>query len=617
MFVSASSKTKTGGMTKTKYGAIWPAASSDLQIELGCIQKGGTWKNKRGLVCGEGLQFHHQQVVNLCWPKTDNHRWHETCLKAMCENRVTVLMGPGSSGKTHEASKWALVEYWADPDNTTILISSTDARGLELRIWGEIKKLWQEAKDRFDWLPGHPLDSKHCLSTDKIEEDQIRDLRNGIIGIPCIVGTRFLGLGKYVGIKNTRVRLIADEAQFMPASFLESIPNLEKNLYDPVNNRGFKAVILGNPLDPTDSLGKAAEPCDGWTSVGEPDKTTTWKTRFDNGICVNLVGTDSPNFDFPQDEPPRFPYLVCNSSIASTVSFYSKQSQQYFTQCVGIMKTGLIARRVISREMCRQFETFDPVVWSTTKRTKIYAVDAAYGNIGGDRCVGGDIEFGKDIRERTVIEVHPPVIVPVTYQLQGTIPEDQIAEFVRGECENKGIPPENVFFDATGRGSLGTSFARIWSAQVNPIEFGGVSTLRPVCQDLFIVDEKTKTRRLKLCSEHYSKFVTELWFSVRYVVESNQLRSLPDEVMDEGCKREWKIVRGNRIEIETKAEMKLRTGRSPDMFDWLATAVEGARRRGFQISKLANEMPQTQEWKETLLKKSLSLQRRSRLNFAV
>lgn len=598
-------------MSVTKYGVAWPSTLPDITIELSCLRAGGQWFNRRRQRCGEGSFQHHLNASKLLWPEMDDHRWHRICLENMCQNKVTVLMGPGSSGKTHEASKFALTEYFTAPESTTILISSTDIRGLELRIWGEIKKLWNMAKARFDFVPGHLIDSKHCISTDDIQEDEARDLRNGIIGIPCIVGNRFIGLGKYVGIKNKRVRLIADEAQFMQASFLDSISNLEQN-------QDFKAIILGNPLDPMDSLGKAAEPKDGWPSIGEPAKTCVWKTKFKGGACVNLVGTDSPNFDYPQDQPPKFPYLIRKDSIESTVSFYGDKSQQYFTQCVGIMKTGLVARRVINREMCNRFGAFKTVIWATTKRARIYALDAAYGNIGGDRCVGGWIEFGKDMENRNVIEIHEPVIVPVQYRLDGAMPEDQIAEYVKGECEMVGIPPENVFFDSTGRGALGTAFARLWSSSVNPIEFGGTPTTRPVCQDIFIVDEKTKHRRLKLCTEHYSKFVTELWFSVRYVIESEQLRSMPQNVMEEGCQREWKIVRGNKIEIESKPEMKERTGRSPDLFDWLATAVEGARRKGFVISKLANEqLNNSDEWMQDLQRKSRALATSGRLNYAV
>jgi hypothetical protein len=210
-----------------------------------------------------------------------------------------------------------------------------------------------------------------------------------------------------------------------------------------------------------------------------------------------------------------------------------------------------------------------------------------------------------------------PIIIPVSYQAGGAQSEDQIADYVRMECEQAGIPPDCVFFDATGRGSLGTAFARLWSADVNPVEFGGNPTTRPVSQDIFTIDEKTKIRRLKLCTEQYSKFVTELWFSVRYTIESDQLRNLPADVMEEGCQREWKIVRGDRIEIETKSEMKERTGRSPDLFDWLATAIEGARRKGFMISKLANEqVGNNAGWMKDLERRSKALASTGRLNYA-
>ncbi len=48
--------------------------------------------------------------------------------------------------------------------------------------------------------------------------------------------------------------------------------------------------------------------------------------------------------------------------------------------------------------------------------------------------------------------------------------------------------------------------------------------------------------------------------------------------------------------------MKERTGRSPDLFDCLAIAVEGARRRGFTISKLANQSSESDNlvWLEAL-----------------
>jgi hypothetical protein len=91
------------------------------------------------------------------------------------------------------------------------------------------------------------------------------------------------------------------------------------------------------------------------------------------------------------------------------------------------------------------------------------------------------------------------------------------------------------------------------------------------------------------CDEQYSKFVTEMWYSVREVIEGDQLRELPEEVMMEGCLREFYVVLGNKIEIEPKEDTRKRMGRSPDLFDWLSIAIEGCRQRGFKIRRLGSD----------------------------
>jgi hypothetical protein len=102
--------------------------------------------------------------------------------------------------------------------------------------------------------------------------------------------------------------------------------------------------------------------------------------------------------------------------------------------------------------------------------------------------------------------------------------------------------------------------------------------------------EENGVRRLKRCDEEYSKFVTELWFSVREVIMGNQMRELPHDVAAEGCSREYYIVRGNLTEVEPKEDMKLRLQHSPDLFDWLAVCVEGARQKGFKIETIGREV---------------------------
>lgn len=599
------------------YNAQWDDSLCELQIVMKCIQKGGEWKGKsKGQTCGAPLSLLYKRMRRILWPYLDDEdngqRWHKLCRDTIIENRVVCLMGSGSSGKTHEAAWVSLCMYFCDPDNTCVLVSSTDIRGLRMRVWGEISKLWGEAVQQYDFLPGHMIDSKLAIATDSLsdgdfDDRSVRDFRKGIVGIPTVQNGKFVGLGKWIGIKQKRVILVGDEMQMMGSSFLSAFSNLNKN-------EEFRAIILGNPNDLLDPLGKASEPKDGWDKHMQPTKTCVWETRFLGGKCVNLIGTDSPNFDFPPDKPTRFKYLISKEKIAETLSFFPMESFEYYSQCVGSMKTGTLAKRVLTRGTCESNHALErDVNWENSNRIKVASLDAAY---GGDRCVFRHGEFGNAVGGKKLLLAHDPEIVPVVPGMDMDA-EYQIARFVKQKCEALGIEPSNFFYDATGRGSLGTALAREWSAQTNPVESGGVPTERPVCLDLFIIDDKTKVRRLKLCSEHYSKRITEYWFSVRYTVESGQLRGMDQETMEEMCSREWNL-KGFRYEVEPKGDMKERIGRSPDKGDCLAILIEGARRRGFQISKLANqeETKPSSEWFTTRSNRHSEILRSKELTFA-
>lgn len=580
------------------YGATWPSTASDVEIEMGCVRKGGKWITN-GRECGQGLSFHYEQIRKLFWPKLDDHRWHRLIRDTIIENKCTVLAGPASSGKTHEAAWIFLLEYLIFPEETCVLVSSTDARGLRGRIWSEITMLWQEAREKYEWIPGNLLDSRFSILTDALDEDEFdrkaRNYRKCIQGVPCRESATS-GLLRYAGWKQKRMRLVADEAGQMSPEFINGITNLNSNI-------DFKCVILGNFKDPLDCLGKCAEPRDGWAAHMAPMKTDVWDTFFPLvGKCVNLIGFDSPNFDFPKkdpSDPDRYPYMIGEKRISEIETSFGRNSEQFMSYCWGSMKISTISNRVLTGEICEKNNCFDDVVWEGSPTIKVAGLDASW---GGDRCPITVAEFGKDVSGKIVLKAYPPVIVPVSPQ-PGQDADYAIAEFCKDFCEERSIPPENFFHDSTGRGSLGTALARVWSAQCNPIEFGGVPSKRPVTLDYFWRDPKTGERRLKLACEHYSKFVTELWFSVRYCAEAGQLKNLPREVFEEFAMRIWEKVSGDRYEIESKSGtqskpgMKQRTGRSPDLADSLAISVEGARLRGFQISKLANEQSITDSTK--------------------
>ena len=569
-------------MSIHKYGLTWADEYEPLDIEFHCIRKGAAWCAKNGT----SLFDHYKAAQMILWPDDHHHRWSDLTLKSILDNQVTVLMGPGDSNKTYSMVRFALVDFFAFPNNTLSIVSSTDSRGLELRIWGKMKDLFNRAKEFRDDLPGVVVDYLKCITPDEIDKSgqQARTINKGIICVPCVATGDNSGLGRYIGIKppnspgkhDGRLRHYGDECQAMKPTFLDAYSNW-------MGKPDFKGVMSGNPTDTLDPLGKAAEPLDGWDNFPEPKKTTTWRSRFYNACVVNLVGSDSPNFDYDRNQPPKFPELISWLKIEAVAKTWGKDSIQYYSQCIGVMKPGFDGKRVITRELCRANRASEQVIWDGGERTQVYAIDPAYG--GGDRCSALHVEFGVSTEGVQTILMHEPKIIPINVNLAES-PEEQIAKFVYADTVELGIPSENIFYDAFGKGTVGFSFAKVFGLNPPvPVESGGSPSARPVRHDLFVTD-KNGTTRLKRCDEHYKKKISELWFSVRYIIECGQMRGMTQETIDEGCLREYMVVENGKFEVESKKDMKERIGRSPDLMDVAAIACEGCRQRGFKIRRL-------------------------------
>jgi len=545
------------------YGLEWPNGTTSIAIHVYCIRNGGLFKDANGKNVGAPLFNLYREMQTLLWgERCEHHDWSDLMLKTILENRITTVQGPHDSGKTHVMARYALVDYFCFPKETLILMSSTDLRGLELRVWGEVKELFNLARESWPEAPGTAVDSMHGIFTDEIGDNgDARDIRRGLICIPVLDSdNQWKGIQKWVGVKQKRRRMLADETQFYASPFLDTLANINKQRSD------FKGVFVGNPIGDGDPLDKLAEPMDGWSNLPEINATTTWKNRM-GGITIQLLGSDSPAIRFPG----KYGYLIDQSDIDYVESYWGRESSKWWNQVLGMRPPSIDARRVITRDLVDKFGAQKEVIWGVGEIITVYAVDAGY---GGDRCIGGEARFGKDINGKLVISLGKPRSIPVRMYPKSTPaedripPEDQIAEYVKADCERLGIPSANVFHDSTGRGSLGSAFARLWRHDTNPVEFGGSPTPRPVLADLFIYDEKLKKKRLQRCDEHYVKRVSELHYSVRYVIEGKQMRDLPNDVRDELCIRNWDRVKGDKIEVEGKEETKDRFGRSPDLADW-------------------------------------------------
>jgi hypothetical protein len=595
-------------MSVTRYGCTWE--DTDLQIELWAIRAGGKWMHK-GKECGEGLFTHYRNAFSLLWPTDDHHRWSDLGLRRICENEINVFLGASDTSKTYLLSRFIVTDWWANPHNTLWMVSSTELRGAELRILGVLKGLFNRARELHPWLPGRYLEGKHAFVNDDESDDEARMLTKGIIFIPCKSNNSWVGMGAYCGVKpqkGGRLGHAGDEVSFMQPSFLDAYSNW-------YGKENFKGLLSANPTDLEDPSCIASEPIEGWENWHDTEKTQEWRSKWYDAWVTCFDGRDTPNNDFPGPKP-RYPYLIGNKKMDAVAKAEGgRDSDLWMMQCAGKPRPGAEKMKVITRQMCENNKTFEDVIWSGKPRIQIVGNDAAYMGVGGDRNVLVRVEFGEDVEGKSVLSIHPPVIVTISAKDSRTT-EDKIADFVKTYCEGVGCPPENFFFDA--RATLAVAYAKVWSPLVNAVDFGGSPTDRPVSLDDFVWDGEIKTRRLKTCKEHYSKFVSELWFTIHYAILSQQIRNMPKEVASEGYKRLWKYTKGNRIEIETKAEMKARTQQSPDLFDALVTAVEGARRRGFNISKLANpeDVGQDRSWLSELNRQAREKRKSAQLDYA-
>jgi hypothetical protein len=572
------------------YNWRWPANIHPLELEFECIKKGGAWKRQDGQTAGMGLFYHYKKAISIWCPEFYQHRWFDALLQGYLPHEWIGIAGPKDSGKTSGLAVILLTDYWAFPTCTSIILSSNTMKSLKNRVFGEITMRFRAARRRIPWLPGHMIEGDCRIVTDEHDECvDGRDVRNGFIGIPVKAGDK-KSMEDIMGIKNKRKRWMIDELQTLPAAALDGTANFMQNDAD------CKVIGPGNPSNISDAHGKLCQPhqsLGGWESgIDQKGKTTTWRTTFANGICIQFPGFDSPNFDIPEDQPVPFPMIMTRAQMVKDAETWGKTDWHFAMFNLGQWPRGMASNRVITRLMCINAHALDEARWAGPQSTTIVVCDAGF---GGDRCVVHEMRFGRELwRPSNAGEVNASTLISQTPPEDETrevlervathiIPiegndvkeaENQIVDWCRDYCGQRRIPPDHFGYEPGMRTSLVQKMSDNWSPKCQVVDFGGKPSEGDVSYDIKVP-----------CREYYFNFNTELWYSWRLVIECQQFRGLDAETMDEACMREYMKVGGNKIKLETKEDFKKKVGFSPDRADGIVVGVELAKRLGFVIKR--------------------------------
>lgn len=497
-------------------------------------------------------------IIQSLWHPADYemHFWSDRRLRSVCEHDFVIWMGPASSGKTTDAAAIALA-YWLEaPWETAVIVCSTTKDMLRKRIWGQIARLWNRLPAKIPYK-GVMTDANCTIRW----EDS--DMVNAIMGVAVADGPVEEAINNLIGIHTKRVLLVLDEMQGVREAIMGALPNMAKNPES-------KFLGMGNPTSMMSMLCKYAEPLGGWGSVirGEtPDWPISEGEYQGTGRALFFDGRKSPAVLDPE-WGRRNSWMINRAQVDKAIATKGENHPEVWTMTIGWPPPVGTDNTVLDVQIIEAFRCREKAIWSDGYMTGA-ALDPAFVE-GGDSKILQFFKYGRvndELGSRWVIELGEWLEVPIDASEDADFStEYQIVYYCRERCQSKGIKPADFGVDMTGIGrGLKMIFDKEWGSCAG-IEFGGNPTDLPV-------GETGKTAK-----EVFDRRSSELNIMIRYFANSHGLRGISKEVEEQACQR--KTFQKIKHMVETKEQMKKRTGRSPDHCDAAAIAVDMCRQRG-------------------------------------
>jgi len=546
------------------YGILYHQRVTMPQLEIIGFRNGGSLASG-----GISMFDHFRNYCKDALPKLEWNPWIEWQFRSLCDDsyaykdgktivRSINWTGCASAGKTHCAAIYAVLWFAANPHKSAVTLVSSSKGMLKRRIWPTIQAVHSELC-RGPYVFGHMIDSQTMLKAAK------DDAKHAIAGVAIQGGELAAAVENLKGLHCPRILVIIDEAPGTSEAIMETIPNIRVGCQD------LTILTIGNAISHLDIHGYCCEPAAGWPSISV--ESSTWKTKgvekwnLPSGRADHFDGFKSPNVVAGKT---LYKYLYTYEDYtAARANSQERQTIQLWSSARGFWTPAGVLKTIFDEVMVEKYG-YGKFIWQSYSEP-IASLDPAF---GGDGCILQFADYGDLPNQRIGIQLKEFINIQADPTSKDVI-DYQIARRVMVECDKRRIRPEKFAMDATGTGRGVYAVLKQEWGDVLRVEFGGA----PSAKSSSSADPRPS-------DEVYDRRVTELWYSAREFLLSDQLKGLYHEATVQFCSREYTIKKP-KICLDTKEECKKKIGRSPDHADAIVVLIELCRARlganaGFQ-----------------------------------
>lgn len=519
---------------------------------------------------------------------------------ALFSSNLIAVMGGSAQGKSYGAAAWTLLDWLLDPNWTRIEIMSTDSEHLKKNLWGDIHRLYSGSVLK---LPGS-ADALSIAASDEAKRagfgffvvfaergpDSRGKLKGGHLRPRTGVSHPLFG-------RNTRRRILLDEAQEIPPSVFDDIPNIVASV-DGVEH--VKVFTAANPKDEFSRYGMNCRPPGGWGSI-DRYQAEQWVSETGWSV-VRLNAMLSENV---QQKKVVFQRMQTYEGVQKAIKAAGgdTNSPQVWTFVYGMfppcgLLTAVIKRQHINNnlgELLFLGETFAVAALDPAFTGDLPAMASGRaGTASGYYKFGGELVRFK--KPRFALQIDTVGILP-----QGLDSQD-LADQAMERCRLLGVKPEHFGIDKTGPG-LGVHdiIRRQWHIKVDghkaesdkgrePAEIHGICYASKPTETPVSEEDTSKPK------DQYTSICAEMWYAAGKLIEFSRVffgKGVCEKTLDELTARQGGSSAGDgkKLSIESKVAYKARGRSSPDRADASTMVMQVSRVAFSELRAKSDDTP--------------------------